>query len=82
MTGSGVAVNKGLARVCESVFLTLRTAHLDAERCAEPGVPAKSRWWGADFVGWGGAPNIPDRGGILEGGACPLLPRHQVRVEL
>src|SRR5215469_456999 len=21
----------------------------------------------------GGAPNVPDRGGILEGGACPLL---------
>jgi hypothetical protein len=21
----------------------------------------------------GGAPNIPDRGGVLEGGACPLL---------
>jgi hypothetical protein len=45
----------------------------DAKRCAEPGVPAKSRWWGADFVGWEGAPDVPDRGGVLEGGACPPL---------
>src|SRR2546429_7236827 len=22
----------------------------------DPGVPAKSRWWGADFVGWDGVP--------------------------
>jgi len=27
----------------------------------------------------GGAPNVPDRGGVLEGGACP--PLHSVRVE-
>src|SRR5262245_66517679 len=23
-----------------------------------PGVPAKSRWWGADFVGWGGGVRV------------------------
>src|SRR6266540_1009381 len=51
------------------------------EGCAGPGVPTKSRGsnrkrvpGGADFVGWDGAPNVPDGGGVLEGGACPPLP--------
>jgi hypothetical protein len=35
---------------------------------APPGVPG-----GADFVGWEGGPSVPDRGGVLEGGACPHL---------
>src|SRR5258708_21997991 len=32
-------------------------------------VPTKSRWLGADFVGWEGAPNVPEGGGP----APPLL---------
>src|SRR5712691_5743627 len=31
-----------------------------------PGVPTKSRWWGADFVGWG------QRGSSGRGGPPPL----------
>jgi hypothetical protein len=30
-----------------------------------PGAPAKSRWWGADFVGWGGGVRI-SWGGVVE----------------
>jgi hypothetical protein len=52
----GVAVSKGLARVCESVFPPPSTLRAGPEGRTE------------------GAPNIPDGGGVPEGGACPLLP--------
>ena len=73
MTGRRIAVSKGFARACESVFPWSRTFPGTPEGCAGPGVPTKSRWRGADFVGRGGAPDVPDkRGGSGKGGLPPL----------
>jgi glycerophosphoryl diester phosphodiesterase len=34
-------------------------AHVPSREGVGPGVPAKSRWWGADFAGWGGGVVLP-----------------------
>jgi len=81
MERTKVVVSMGFARRVSPSSRHRQTSAPDPKGCAGPGVPAKSRWWGADFVGWGGARNVSDSGRVLEGGARPPLPSHQVRVE-
>src|SRR6266566_1738305 len=63
-------VGMGSARASESV-IPMRTrqrmfpprdgapAHVSVSEGVGPGVPRKSRWWGADFLGWGGGVVLP-----------------------
>src|SRR5215831_20707846 len=50
-----------------------RTSRADPKGRAGPGSPRNRGGRGADFVGWGGAPNIPEEnGGSGRGGLPPL----------
>src|SRR2546423_15609506 len=71
LKGTGVAASMGFALRVSPSPRDRRASPSGAERCAEPGVPAKSRWLGAGFVGWDGAPNVPDKRGVPEGGTKP-----------
>src|SRR5215472_5885684 len=70
---SRVAVNTGFALCVSPSSRDLQTSAADPEGCAAARGPREIAVVGCGFRGVGDAPNVPDRGGVLEEGACPLL---------